>query len=177
MSAPFIGEIRIFAFNFAPTGWALCNGQLMPISQNTSLYALLGTTYGGDGRTTFGLPNLQGSAPLQAGQGPGLGLYDLGEAWGEQAITLLQWELPAHSHSVRGTASAGFQSSPVSAVWATARVGRQFENHYAQTAGNGQTMNVQALSITGGGSPHNNMPPYLVLNFCIALQGLFPARP
>src|SRR5713226_1827548 len=111
MANPFVAEIRMFAGNFAPTGWALCNGQLMPISQNTALFSLLGTTYGGDGKSTFALPNLQGSAPLQQGQGPGLSLRDLGEVGGEQNVTLLQTEMPAHSHSAQG-ASGSNQTSP-----------------------------------------------------------------
>src|SRR5512135_3601787 len=107
MSSPFVAEIRIFGFNFAPKGWAFCNGQLMPISQNTALFSLLGTTYGGDGKSTFGLPNLQGSAPMQQGQGPGLTLRDLGEIGGEQSVTLLQTEMPVHSHVVQAAAGTG----------------------------------------------------------------------
>ena len=176
MSAPFVAEIRIFGFNFAPTGWALCDGQLMPISQNTALFSLLGTMYGGDGKSTFALPNLQGSAPLQQGQGAGLSLYYQGDSGGEQVVTLLPSEMPAHNHSVEGTADAGTQTSPATGVWATSRVGRQSQNNYAQAAVNSRTMNVQALSVSGEGLPHNNMPPYLALNFCIALQGIFPPR-
>src|SRR5438552_13438615 len=111
MSSPFVAEIRMFAGNFAPTGWALCDGQLLPISQNTALFSLLGTIYGGDGRSTFALPNLQGSAPLQAGQGPGLSLRDLGETAGEQSVTLLQTEMPAHAHTAQAT-TTGNQTSP-----------------------------------------------------------------
>src|SRR5580693_10067263 len=116
MSNPFLAEIRIFAGNFAPTGWALCNGQLMPISQNTALFSLLGTTYGGDGKSNFALPNMQGSAPMQAGQGPGLSLRDLGESSGEQTVTLLQTEMPAHSHSAQGSTGSD-QVSPAGNAW------------------------------------------------------------
>src|SRR5690348_7332066 len=172
MSSPFVAEIRIFAGNFAPTGWALCNGQLMPISQNTALFSLLGTTYGGDGKSTFALPNLQGSAPLQAGQGPGLSLRDLGEIGGEQAVTLLQTEMPAHSHTVQA-ATATNDGSPVNNVWGSGQKG--FGNLY--TTSNPQTnvqMNPFGTSIAGGSQPHNNMMPYLGLTFIIALQGVFP---
>src|SRR3954469_12563597 len=113
---PFVAEIRIFAGNFAPTGWALCNGQLMPISQNTALFSLLGTTYGGDGKSTFALPNLQGSAPMQQGQGRGLSLRDLGEIGGEQSVTLLQSEMPAHSHNAQGSTGSN-QTTPVNNAW------------------------------------------------------------
>ena len=174
MSNPFVAEIRIFAGNFAPTGWAQCNGQLMPISQNTALFSLLGTTYGGDGRSTFALPNLQGSAPMQAGQGPGLSLRDLGETGGEPAVTLLQTEMPAHNHTVSADSGGGSSGDPTNNVWAAAVVARQAENLYA--SGAGATMHPLALSTAGGGLPHNNMPPYLTLTFIIALQGIYPAR-
>ena len=175
MANPFVAEIRIFAGNFAPKGWALCNGQLMPISQNTALFSLLGTTYGGDGKSNFALPNLQGSAPMQAGQGPGLSLRDLGETGGEQTVTLLQTEMPAHSHTLSATASGGDTNSPVGHAPAESRVGRQTQPQYSAT-GNGSPMSAEALSISGGNLPHNNMPPYLALTFIIALQGVFPAR-
>jgi microcystin-dependent protein len=174
MSNPFVAEIRIFAGNFAPTGWALCNGQLMPISQNTALFSLLGTTYGGDGKSNFALPNLQGSAPLQAGQGPGLSLRDLGEVGGEQNVTLLQTEMPAHSHGVQAAAGTG-QPSAQNNAWASGAKG--FGNVYSPSAA---ASNVQmgpfATSITGGNLPHNNMMPFLCLTFIIALQGVFPPR-
>lgn len=174
MSNPFVAEIRIFAGNFAPTGWALCNGQLMPISQNTALFSLLGTTYGGDGRSTFALPNLQGSAPMQQGQGPGLRLRDLGEAGGEQTVTLLQSEMPAHSHSALA-AGTSTSNNPQNNAWGSGQKG--FGNVYA--ASNPPTnvpMDPVALFIAGGDQPHNNMPPYLGLTFIIALQGVFPPR-
>lgn len=174
MSNPFLAEIRIFTAGFAPKGWAQCDGQLMPISQNTALFSLLGTTYGGNGTSNFALPNLQGCAPMQAGQGPGLSLRDLGETAGEQTVTLLQTEMPAHSHGVQA-ASDTTQSSPVSNAWGTGQKG--FGNIYA--ASNPQTdvqMNPFATSIAGGSQPHNNMQPFLGLMFIIALQGVFPAR-
>lgn len=173
MSDQFVAEIRIFAGNFAPKGWALCDGQLMPISQNTALFSLLGTTYGGDGKSTFALPNLQGSAPLQQGQGPGLSLHVLGEVGGEQTVTLLQTEMPAHSHGVQGAAGGG-QPSPANNVWASGQKG--FGNLYAPSSGNNVQMNPFATSIAGGNQPHNNMQPFLGLTFIIALQGIFPPR-
>jgi microcystin-dependent protein len=177
MSDPFVGEIRMFAGNFAPTGWALCNGQLLPISQNTALFSLLGTYYGGDGKTTFALPNLQGAAPLQQGQGSGLSLYDLGQTGGEQAVTLLQSEIPSHTHSVLANDGNGNQDSPLGNAWASAHSGRPQINMYSNNPGSGLlVMSPQAFSIAGASQPHNNMPPYLVLTFIIALQGIFPPR-
>ena len=173
MANPFVAEIRIFAGNFAPTGWAQCNGQLMPISQNTALFSLLGTTYGGDGKSTFALPNLQGSAPMQAGQGPGLSLRDLGEVGGEQNVTLLQTEMPAHSHGVQGTTSLGLPD-PGGNAWGSGAKG--FGNLYTASGAGNVQMSPFGTSITGGNLPHNNMPPFLCLTFIIALQGVFPAR-
>jgi microcystin-dependent protein len=174
MSNPFLAEIRIFTGNFAPKGWALCDGQLMSISQNTALFSLLGTTYGGDGKSNFALPNLQGCAPMQAGQGPGLSLRDLGETGGEQSVTLLQTEMPAHSHTAQG-AAAGGQPGPANNAWGQASkgLGSLYAPSGAQT---NVQMNLSALSIAGGNLPHNNMPPFLGLTFIIALQGVFPAR-
>ncbi len=173
MANPFLAEIRIFPFNFPPTGWAFCNGQLMPISQNTALFSLLGTTYGGDGRSNFALPNFQGTAPMQAGQGPGLSLRDLGETGGEQTVTLLQTEMPAHGHTAVAGGSSG-SPSPSGNAWGAALKGHG--NLYAPSGTNNAQMNPLALSITGGNLPHNNLQPYLVLNFCIAMRGVFPAR-
>ena len=174
MSSPFVAEIRIFAGNFAPTGWATCDGQLMPISQNTALFSLLGTTYGGDGKSTFALPNLQGSAPMHPGQGQGLSLRDLGEIGGEQFVTLLQTEIPAHTHQAIGNAGGGNANVPTSATWAQLSIARQAQNLYATSSAN--QMSPLAVSITGGSLPHNNMHPYLVLTFIIAMQGVFPPR-
>ncbi len=174
MANPFVAEIRIFAGNFAPTGWALCDGQLMPISQNTALFSLLGTTYGGDGKSNFALPNLQGCTPMQAGQGPGLSLRDLGELGGETTVTLLQTELPAHSHGAQATTTHAAATVAQGEVWASAP--SRGENLYSDQTGSPSAMSPVAFSPTGGNLPHNNMPPYLGLTFIIALQGVFPAR-
>ena len=176
MSDQFVAEIRIFPFNFPPTGWAFCNGQLMPISQNTALFSLLGTTYGGDGKSTFALPDLQGSAPMQPGQGQGLSLRDLGEMSGVESITLLVSEIPFHTHSVSGSTSIGTAQTPGPTVLFGRLEGGA--NAYQSTGNANLTgMAPQALALAGGGLPHNNMQPYLTLNFCIALQGIFPQRP
>jgi len=169
---PFVAEIRIVGFDFAPTGWALCDGQIMPISQNTALFSLLGTTYGGDGRSNFALPNLQGMAPMQSGQGPGLTLRDLGETGGEQNVTLLSSEMPAHSH-IPVAASSGGQPGPGANTWGSALKGHG--NLYAP-ASSLTPMSASSLSITGGSLAHNNMPPFVVMNYIIALQGVFPPR-
>lgn len=174
MASPFVAEIRIFPFNFPPKGWAFCNGQILPLSQNTALFSLLGTTYGGDGKSNFALPNLQGSAVLAPGQGPGLSLYDLGETGGEQTVTLLQTQLPTHSHNTNCASTDGAQPSPQNNVWGD--VGGRNVKVYATAAGTPVAMNLTAIGPTGGSQPHNNMPPYLGLNFCIALQGVFPSR-
>jgi microcystin-dependent protein len=171
MSEPFVGEIRILGCNFAPKGWAFCNGQIMPISQNTALFSLLGTYYGGDGKSTFALPNLQGSAPMHQGQGPGLSDRVIGETGGEEAVTLINSEMPSHSHPLKGVNGVANQVSPANNTWAGAA-----QRPYLTTQ-NGSFLNPFALSVSGGSQPHNNMPPYLTLNFCIALQGVYPARP
>lgn len=176
MSDPFVAEIRIFPFNFPPKGWAFCDGQLMPISQNTALFSLLGTTYGGDGKSTFALPDLQGSVPMQPGQGQGLSLRDLGEMSGVESITLLVSEIPVHTHQMR------FHEVDLAELNAPAnnRVLANSANtnaYQSVTNANLVTMAPQGLPPAGGGLPHNNMQPYLTLNFCIALQGVFPQRP
>ena len=171
MADPFVAEIRIFPFNFAPKGWAFCDGQIMPISQNTALFALLGTTYGGDGKSNFALPNLQGSAPLGPGQGPGLSLFDLGQTGGEDTVTLLESEMPAHNHSAECNDTAADSITPGGEVWAPEVAG---SNAYGSSGGT--PMSANALAVAGGGQPHNNLQPYLTLNFCIALQGVFPPR-
>jgi microcystin-dependent protein len=175
MADPFVAEIRIFAGNFAPKGWAFCDGQLMPISQNTALFSLLGTNYGGDGRSTFALPNLQGAAPLGAGQGPGLSLRDLGETGGSQTVTLLASEIPAHTHAARASTTGGV-NSPANATWGESKLGKTPMAVYAASGADNVAMSPQALAVAGGGLPHNNMPPYLCLTFIIALQGVFPPR-
>jgi len=177
MADPFVAEIRIFPFNFAPKGWAFCDGQLLPLSQNTALFSLLGTTYGGDGKSTFALPDLQGNSAMHPGQGPGLSLHDLGETGGSETVTLLVSEIPAHAHTVgRALNDAGNSITPANSVWAQSAAGRGAAALYIDGAPTG-TVNPNSLSVTGGGLPHNNMQPYLTLNFCIALQGVFPARP
>jgi microcystin-dependent protein len=176
MADPFVAEIRIFPFNFPPKGWAFCDGQLLPISQNTALFSLLGTTYGGDGKSTFALPDLQGNAPMHPGQGPGLSLYDLGETGGTETVTLLNSEIPAHAHTVgRALDANGNTTSPVGHVWsqAPAQRGSLLMYHEAPPT---QPMAPNIILPTGGDQPHNNMQPYLTLNFCIALQGVFPPR-
>jgi microcystin-dependent protein len=175
VSNPFLAEIRIFTGNFAPKGWALCDGQLLPISQNTALFSLLGTTYGGDGKSNFALPNLQGCAPLHPGQGPGLSLRDLGEISGEQTVTLLTAEMPAHSHGVQAVASGGGLPGPGNNAWASGLKGHP-PAYVASNPVTNVQMNPFAVSVTGGNLPHNNMPPFLGLTFIIALQGVFPSR-
>lgn len=175
MSDQFVAEIRIFPFNFPPTGWAFCDGQLLPISQNTALFALLGTTYGGDGKSTFALPDLQGSVPMQPGQGQGLSLRDLGEASGTETITLLVSEIPIHQHFLMGSIETATQSSLTPNVVLAGTVNGTL--YQTTTNANLDSMNFAALPPTGGSLPHNNLQPYLTLNFCIALQGIFPARP
>jgi len=173
MSDQFVAEIRIFCCNFAPRGWAFCAGQLLPISQNTALFSLLGTMYGGDGKSTFGLPDLEGSAPMFWGQGPGLPLYDEGQAAGEQQVTLLLSEIPNHTHILQAGSDDGDLKAPNNTrILARSTGGFLYQN---STAGL-QAMAFQAVAPMGGSLPHNNMMPTLVLNFCIALQGIFPPR-
>jgi microcystin-dependent protein len=174
MADPFVAEIRIFPFNFAPTGWAFCNGQLMAISQNTALFSLLGTTYGGNGKSNFALPDLQGRAPMFGGQGPGLSLRDLGETGGSATVSLIQSEMPLHNHAMVAADEAGTTNNPAGAF--PARPFGRGNNLY--TSGTPPiSMAPQALAPAGGGQPHNNLMPYLTLNFCIAMQGIFPSRP
>jgi microcystin-dependent protein len=182
MADPFVAEIRIFPFNFPPRGWAFCNGQLLPISQNTALFSLLGTTYGGDGKSTFALPNMLDNVPMQPGQGSGLSLRDLGEMSGVETITLLQSEIPVHTHSVQALPAASQQptASPNTMANGAWVQGNQFGVVQQYTTNMGAPtvmMGFQAVGLAGGGLPHNNMQPYLTLNFCIAPQGIFPQRP
>lgn len=170
---PFVAEIRIFPFNFAPRGWAWCDGQLLPLSQNTALFSLLGTTYGGNGKSNFALPDLQGRSPMHPGQGPGLSLHDLGETGGSETVTLLESEMPAHSHGVRvHSIDPGDLNAP-----ASNRALATSANATAYTpAANLVAMNPSSLPPAGGDQPHNNLQPYLTFYFCIALQGVFPPR-
>lgn len=168
---PFVAEIRIFPFNFAPRGWAFCNGQLLPLSQNTALFSLLGTTYGGNGQSNFALPDLQGRTPMHPGQGPGLSLHDLGETGGSETVTLLDSEIPSHNHSLM-VASLNSQSTTP----ANTSLGRGNPVKVYASSGTMTTMGINAIAPTGGGLPHNNMMPYLTMNFCISLQGVFPPR-
>jgi microcystin-dependent protein len=177
MADNFVAEIRMVPFNFAPVGWALCNGQIMSISQNTALFSLLGTTYGGDGKSTFALPNLQGSASLAAGQGPGLSVYNLGQTGGESQVTLTQAQMPSHSHAVSGNNGNGDVNNPSGNSWAQSHLGKTPINMYnANNGGSGLVMHPLAFATAGGNLPHNNLPPYLTMNFIIALQGIFPPR-
>lgn len=176
MMEPFIGEIMLFAGNFAPRGWAFCNGQLLSISQNTALFSILGTTYGGNGVQTFGLPDLRGRAPIHFGQGPGLSSYDLGEMSGTEKVTLLPSEIPAHTHPLMG--NNGGANSPMnnSAVLSNQinEDGDTIDTFYSGAPNT--VLNSASIGATGGNQPHNNMQPYLVLNYCIALEGIFPSR-
>lgn len=171
MADPFVAEIRIVSFNFPPTGWAFCDGQLLPLSQNTALFSLLGTVYGGNGLNTFGLPNLQGRAPMHPGQGPGLSLRDLGEEGGVSSVTLLESEIPMHTHSLNAVNFPSDSNNPTGNA-----IGRSSNVAAYGTAGSTVQMKNTALAPAGGSLPHNNMQPYLTLNFVIALQGIFPPR-
>jgi microcystin-dependent protein len=179
MADPFLGEIRMFGFNFAPSGWQLCNGQTLAISQYAALFALLGTTYGGNGTTTFQLPNLQGQVPIHQGSGGG-GVYVIGEASGSPTVTMLASNMPAHNHLVNAvTSTSGNVAQPAAAYPATVQITGETKggtvNTYSTASPNAQ-MNPAMITSAGGNVPHNNMQPYLVVNFCIAMSGLFPSR-
>ena len=175
MADPFVAEIRIFPFNFAPKGWAWCNGQLLPLSQNTALFSLLGTTYGGDGKSNFALPDLQGSAAMHPGQGAGLSLHDLGETGGSETVTLLTSEIPAHTHAMNASQGDATERQPSAGGTGQLLATGVGISQY-QAPGAMANLAPQALSPTGGDQPHNNMQPYLTFYFNIALQGVFPAR-
>jgi microcystin-dependent protein len=166
MGTPFLGEIKIVSFNFPPKGWALCNGQLLPINQNQALFSLFGTTYGGDGRVNFALPNVQGRAPIHVGNG-----FTQGQAGGETAHTLGTSEMPTHSHFPQAASANPSVSTPSGNLWASG--GQQI---YFDPPGSLVAMAPQAVSNVGGSQPHDNMSPYLVLNFIVALQGIFPSQ-
>lgn len=170
---PFIGEIRIFSGTFAPRGWAFCNGQLLPISQYSVLYSILGVVYGGDGKTTFALPNLQGRVPLHAGAGPGLTQRSLGQMGGENTVTLSVGNLPNHQHSVQ-VAGSGTQASPEGAVWASTPRGQA--EAYTSQVSNLVSMSPGATSPSGGSAPHENRQPFVTMNYIIALEGVYPPR-
>lgn len=169
MASPYLAEIRMFAGNFAPRGWAFCQGQLLAIAQNTAVFSLLGTTYGGNGTTNFALPDLRGRVPVGQGQGPGLSNVDLGQTGGSETVTLSAAELPAHTHSVAMPAATGPQTSnrPTGAYQASG-------NAYSATTNT--TMAAATSAAAGGGQPHSNLPPYLGMTYIIALQGIYPSR-
>jgi microcystin-dependent protein len=175
MSDQYLGEIRIFGGNFAPLGWAVCDGQILPISQNSALFSLLGTNYGGNGTSNFALPNLQAHFPIGQGDGVGLTPRVVGETAGSATVTLTTQQMAGHSHVPQGSLSVGSTNSPSNAVWAQPHTGRVTDHVYA-TSGGLAPMAAGLLTTTGGDQPHNNLPPYLVLTFIIALQGIFPPR-
>lgn len=172
MADPFVAEIRIFPFNFAPRGWAWCDGQLLPLSQNTALFSLLGTTYGGNGKSNFALPDLQGRAPMHPGQGPGLSLHDLGETGGSDTVSLLESEIPNHAHAVRGTNNDADRRTPAGMSLGKPPRGTPYFSGAASLV----SMSDSTLAPAGGDQPHNNLMPYLTFYFCIALQGVYPPR-
>ena len=172
MSDPFVAEIRLGGFNFAPKGWAFCDGQLMPLSQNTALFSLLGTTYGGDGKSNFSLPDLRGRMPMHPGQGPGLSLHALGETGGTETVTLLESEIPRHTHQ----ALAASPADPAAASPAGATLGAAPTRPYIAPGSSTSAVSMAPAQPAGGSLPHNNLPPFLVMNFIIALQGVFPSR-
>lgn len=169
MAEPFVGQLALVPYNFAPLGWALCNGQLLPINQNQALFALLGTTFGGDGKVTFALPDLRGRVPISSGQGPGLDNYSLGQKGGVERVALTGAQMPAHSHALNVSAGKSPQTSPVGNLLASASI-------YTNQAANGVAA-TSAVASAGSGEVHENRQPYLTLNWIIALQGVFPSHP
>jgi microcystin-dependent protein len=170
---PWVGEILLVPYNFAPYGWAFCAGQILPISQDTALFSLLGTTYGGDGITTFALPDLRGRSPISSGQGEGLENYDLGQTGGEEAVTLTLSQIPSHSHPVVGSTNVANMAGPNGAIWASQsllNIYRSYSSDFSTQMASG------AVSMTGSGQPHDNRSPYLTLNYIISLYGIFPSR-
>ena len=175
MADPFVGEIRMAGFNYAPKNWAFCSGQIIPIAQNTALFSLLGVNYGGDGRTTFGLPDLRGRTPIQWGQGPGLSDVAIGQTGGIDAVPLQSNQIPPHTHSLSATTASATQASPTNGIWAVSGSRRTAINLYKSTTDN-TAMSAQALGPSGTQVPHNNVSPYQAVSFIISLQGIFPPR-
>ena len=172
--SPYVGEILLVPYNFPPTGWSFCDGSILPISQNTALFSLLGTTYGGDGIQTFALPDLRGRSPIASGQGPGLQNYDLGQQGGEEAVTLTLSQMPNHTHQVAANSSIANSPSPTGNIWAA----QSLLNIYGSANANGAAVGMASgtVGMTGGGQAHENRSPFLTLNYIIALQGIFPPR-
>jgi microcystin-dependent protein len=174
MANQFLGEIRMFAGNFAISGWAMCNGQILPITQNTALFSLLGTTYGGDGKTTFALPDLRSRVPIHMGTGVGLSSYVEGQTGGAESVILASNQIPAHTHSVNAATTGGNQASPANGFPAVESTGTSL--NYSSAASSNITMNASMIAANSGGQPHENRQPFLAVNFIIALQGIFPSR-
>ncbi len=170
MSEPFLAEIRIVGFNFAPRGWAFCDGQILPINQNQSLYSLLGTTYGGDGRTSFALPDIRGRVPIHVGQADSGQNHPLGQKMGQETHTLSAAEMPQHQHGINGTTNTASEAMPSNTLLPGANNGKPY------AASGTAVMGDSTIGNEGSGQAHNNMQPYLAMNYCIALQGLFPSR-
>lgn len=173
MATPFIGQITMFAGNFAPRSWAFCNGQIISIAQNTALFSILGTTYGGNGQTTFALPDLRGRVPIHTGQGPGLSSRDLGQAGGTETHTLISTEMPAHNHALAATTTDGNSQTPAGTILARDTLGGT--TGYSTAAPN-TILSASSIGAAGGGQPHNNVPPFLCVNYIIGIEGIFPAR-
>jgi microcystin-dependent protein len=170
MGQPFVGEIRMVGFNFAPAGWAFCNGALIPISENDTLFNLIGTTYGGDGQNTFALPNLQSRIPVHAGQSPGTSNRVLGEMAGTETVTLATNQIPAHNHPAQATTGSGNQATPQNGIWAASAQGAY------STSAPSLAMKANLMSSSGGSQPHDNMMPFLTINFIISLYGIYPSQ-
>lgn len=174
MSSYFLGQIQPFGFDFAPVGWAFCDGQIIPINQNPALFALIGTTYGGDGQTTMGLPGLQGRVPLHQGKGPGLSLRVMGESGGQENVTLNSSQIPSHNHQVMANNSPGTSAFPSDNFLAADSSGS--DRIYSSGNSSVTTMDPSMITSAGGSQSHNNMPPFLAINWCIAMQGIFPSQ-
>lgn len=170
---PFLGQITFVAFNFAPVGWAECNGQIMPIAQNTALFSLLGTTYGGDGQTTFALPDMRGRVLVHSGQGPGLNHYQQGQMGGQEAVTLTTNQIPAHTHTVNAVSTEGNENNPADKLLADTKT---LDKEYSDATPN-TTMSPAMIGATGGSQPHQNLQPYIALKCIIATKGIYPSRP